>query len=183
MAINIRRRFTIEPGTITETELADNAVTEAKIKDAEISQNKIKDLAIKTSHLQDNLVTLAKADNDIRLNTYVGDETEVSSHDETDVKELNFPVSSGSFKPTKIRILTSIKTDTEGTTTSLKIYLDEEEVPRLTLTSTSLTYELKSGEFDVSTLANGKHHVRVSLASDISASLGYNDLVDFMLIS
>jgi hypothetical protein len=181
--MNIRKRFEIAPASITEDLIADGAVTEDKIANASIVEAKIANLAVKTAHLQDNLVTLAKADNDVRLNTYVGDETVVSAHDETAVKEFTFPISSGKFKPTMIRVIASMKIDTVDATATLKIFVNGDVSPRITLTSQSLTYELKSGDCDISDLVNGKQSVIVKLSSDLSASLAYNELVDFMLIS
>jgi len=98
MAINIRRVGEVADGSITSIKLATGAVNldtdkvtgqlpTNKMKDGAVNEDKLASLAVSTAKLQDNVVTLAKADDDIRLNTFIGDETIVSCNDETAIKE------------------------------------------------------------------------------------------------
>jgi len=197
MAINIRKAGDLPDGSVTAAKLADSAVDLSSIKvtgqissdqlaDGAVLEQKLADLAISTAKLKDNVVTLAKASDDVKLNSFIGDETEVSvaGTTEQDVKEFNVPKVSGKFVPTKIRVLASLKTNDALYTATLKVYVNSDVTPILTLTSTSVTYELAAGEADISALAdNQKHLIRVALVSDNVAGVAYNDSIDVMLVA
>lgn len=193
MAINIRRVGEVADGSITSIKLATGAVNldtdkvtgqlpTNKMKDGAVNEDKLASLAVSTAKLQDNVVTLAKADDDIRLNTFIGDETIVSCNDETAIKELTFPVSNGKYKPSKMRFIGSLKVDTTGATGTLKVFINDEETSRATMNTTETDYELVNAEFDISDLSEGKQKVVIKMSCDVTGALAFNDLVDILLI-
>jgi hypothetical protein len=195
MAINIRRVGEVADGSITSVKLADGAVDlgtdkvtgqcpSSKIEDGAIVEAKLNDLAVSTDKLKANAVTLAKADNDIKLNSFVGDETEVIVTGDTEVivKEFTLPKKVLVFDSKKMRFMATLKTNDITYTATLNIYINSEVVPRLAISSNSLTYELLSGEFDISDIGNGKHLVKIGLVSDNALGITYNDLIDAMAI-
>ena len=76
--------------------------------------------------------------------------------------------------------MATLKSDDEANTASLAI--DVDTVQELELTSTSISYEVVSGEIDVSGLANGKHSVDIKLKSSDVAGISSSDLVDVMIV-
>lgn len=196
MAINIRRVGEVADGSVTANKLADSAVDlgsdkvtgqvpSTKIQNGAIIEQKLADLAISTGKLKDNVVTLAKADDDMRLRSFVGDETIVSVTGTTESieKELTIPKHAVKFGATKIRVLAGLYTSDAAFTASLKIYIDSEASARLELTSVSTTSELVAGEFDISDLAQGRHIIQAALVSSDVAGTAYNDLIDIMIVT
>jgi hypothetical protein len=170
MTVHMRKVGEVADGAVTADKLATGAVDlgtdkvtgqapSSKIEDSAITEAKLDNLAVSTGKLQDNVVTLAKAANDIRLSHFIGDETEVAVNGttETEIKATNFPKVGGVYAPTEIRVIAELKTNDVLYTTTLNVYIDGEGTERLSLTSTSTTFELKSGTFDISDLTNGKH--------------------------
>jgi hypothetical protein len=196
MALNIRRVGEVADGSVTASKLAEGAVDlgsskvtgqapASKIADGAVVEAKLADLAISTQKLKDGVVTLAKANDDVKLNSFVGDETEVSVTGvvETVVKEFSFPKHAAHFDPVKLRILASLKTNDVSYIASLKVYLDAEATARITLTSMSTTYELLADEADIADIdTNKKHLVKIVLVSDNASGIVYNDMVDGMLV-
>ena len=134
------------------SEIADGSVTEAKLAN----------LSISTGKLQDNAVTLAKAIQALKIHHFLGDENEVSVEgtDESEEKTFKFVKSSSDtkgFQPTKLHVNAEIKTNNASYTGTLYVYIDEEETPRLTVTTTSTVYEMKEDDADISDLDNGSH--------------------------
>ena len=194
MSLNIRKVGEVADGSVTADKLADNAVDlgtakvtgelpETKLANSAVTEGKLADLAISTGKLKNNVVTLAKADDDIRLNTFIGDETEVSVTGivEEVIKEFRFPVKSDKFSPKKVRFIGSLKSSS-GHTATLKLYLNAEETARSSVSSAETEYELVDSEFDISDLGNGHHTCKVILVSSDAAGIVYNDLVDVLLI-
>lgn len=194
MAINIRKVGEVADGAVTFAKLADNAVVlesskvtgelpSDKLADSAVIESKLANLAISTGKLQDNVVTLAKANNDIRVSHFAGDESEVSitGTTEVSVKELGF-VKNALYNCTDVRFIAAMKTSDVSYTATLKVYIDAEGTERLSLTSTATDYELKSGTFDVSDLTNGKHSMIIKLASSDAAGTAYNELVDVLVV-
>jgi len=194
MAINIRRVGEVADGSVTANKLADNSVDLStakvtgvlpgvKLANSAVTEAKLADLAISTGKLKDNVVTLAKASDDVRLNTFIGDETEVSvtGTDEETVKEFRFPNKTGKFVPRKMRFIASLKTSATHTAT-LKVFFNEETVPKTTLTSESTTYELVDAEFDISALGDGYHTCKIVLVSSAAEGVTSNDMIDALLI-
>ena len=196
MAINIRRVGEVADGSVTQSKLADGAVDlesdivvgelpSSKIKNGAVVEEKLANLSISTDKLQDNVVTLAKANDDVRLKSFVGDETLVSVTGLTESieKELTIPKDVVRFGASKIRVLAGLYSSDAAFTASLKVYIDSETTERLELTSNSETSELVSGEFDISDLGAGKHSVKISLVSSDVAGTAYNDLIDIMVVT
>jgi len=193
MVIRLRRVGEVADGSVTSEKLSDGAVDlstakvtgelpSGKLEDGAVIEGKLADLAVTTTKLQNAAVTLAKSDDDSRLTQFAGDETEVSSTgtDEVEQKAFDFVKVSGKFSPTKMRLIATLKTDDVLNTASLLIYIDD--VLELTLTSTSTTYELVSGEIDVSALAAGKHSVSIKTKSSDAAGITSNDHMDALFV-
>lgn len=194
MALNIRKvgevadgsvtEVKLAPGAVTTTKIADEAITDAKIADNAIIEQKIAALAISTGKLKDNVVTLAKADNDVKAVTFTGDETELSVTGvaEVAVKEFNFSRKGGVFEPKIVRVIMTLRTNDVSYTATGKIYINGEAEARATMESTSDTYELSSAEFDISDLDPGKHTVTLKLVSSDAAGVAYSDYLDILLV-
>ena len=195
MALNIRRVGEVADNSVTASKLVDGAVDlgtakvtgqapATKIADSSITEAKLANLAVSTGKLQDNVITLAKAGDDIKLNTFTGDETEVSVTGITEEvkKEFQIPNVATKFVPKKLRLLASLKTSNVTHEASLKVYFNEEETPRATLTSTSLTYEFLNVDIDISNLSAGRHTAKIALVSADAAETASNDMIDAMLV-
>lgn len=194
MAINIRRVGEVADGAITNIKLADGAVDldtpkvvgqlpTSKMKDGAVVENKLASLAISTGKLQDGVINLAKANDDIRSSHFAGDET-IVSHSGTDehiAKEFTFPKKTG-YSAKKLRFFCTLKVGGSGETGYLKVYIDSEPTPRLTFSSTSLTYELLSDEVDISDIGQGLHKVTIKISCDASGETVHNDMIDALLI-
>jgi len=170
---------------VETAQLAAGAVTDSVLADDSVVNSKLADLAISTGKLQNNVVTLAKSDEDSRLRPFIGDESTVSivGTTETEIKAFKLPKgTTQKFKPKKMRVFATLKTDNVASAAELTIYLDAEGTSRLTLTSTSLTEELVSGEFDLSDLTDGRHDVSIRLRSLGAADQATNDYVDMMIV-
>lgn len=196
--IYIRRVGEVADGAITPAKLADGAVdlstakvtgqlSTAKLEDGAVVEAKIGNLEISTGKLKDQAITLAKAQRALKIHHFVGDETEVSvvGTTETDIKEFKFPRPTSNEKgiqATKLHINAELKVGgASGAQGTLKVYIDEEGSPRITINTVSETYEMVEGEADVSDLSNGKHRVKTTLVADDAGATAYNDLIEIFL--
>lgn len=195
MSINIRKVGEVADGSVTAAKLADGAVDlstakvsgelpSGKLADGAVIESKLNDLAVSTAKLQNNAVTLAKADDDANLSHFVGDETEVfqTGTVEEIKKEFRFAKVAGQYSPKKIRAMATLKTTNALHQATLKIYFDSEGTARLTFNSSSETYELVSGEADVSDLTAGIHTCYIKLVSADGSEKAYNDFIDIMWV-
>ncbi|OGM09180.1 hypothetical protein A2Z67_04540 [Candidatus Woesebacteria bacterium RBG_13_36_22] len=194
MALNIRKVGEVADGSVTEAKLADGAVTtpkiandavdNSKLADGAVLEAKLADLAISTGKLKDSVVTLAKANDDVKVVTFVGDETELNVEGDVEVglKEFSFSKKVGVVEPVKMRVVATLKTNDELNTATAKIYIDDEVGARATMESTSETYELVSGEFDISDLVGGKHKALLKMKSSDPAGIAYTDYLDILLV-
>lgn len=200
MALNIRRVGEVADGAVTAEKLATGAidlgtdkvtgqVPTTKIEDGAVIEGKLADLAVATAKIKANAVTLAKADNDVKSTTFIGDESEVNvtGVTETDLKEFKFTRLSGIIEPTLMRIMCTLKNSDAGSGNpayngTLKLYVDDEVSPRATLTSNATAYELKTSEFDISDLSQSQHTVTIKMYSDDAAGIVYNDYLDVLLV-
>lgn len=167
-------------GQVTTEKLADAAVTDAKMADGSVIEAKLADLAISTGKLKDNVVTLAKADGAMRIHNIISDNTEFgvlgTAEEEIKILRLIKSTSDEGFDPKLLRINTELKTSDVASAANLKIYIDEEATPRISLTSISTVYEIATGSADISDLASGKHSIKVKLASAGAAATASNQL-------
>lgn len=200
MAINLRRVGEVADGTVTAAKIADGAIDlstqkvvgqipSSKIEDGSIIEAKLADLAVATAKLKANAVTLAKADDDIRASSFIGDEQEVSvtGLTETAVKEFSFSKNASVMMPVKIRFICTMKNSDSGSGNpvyngTLNLYVNDEVSPRSSLVSDSLDYELKTDEFDISDLSSGRHLVSLKMLSDNALGTVYSDYLDIMLV-
>ena len=169
---------------INSDKIADGAVLSNHLSDGAVVEQKIADLQISTDKLKDNIVTLAKATDDLRLNTYLGDETPVSTTGTTPVlqKTFKFIKYADWFNVQKLRVLASLRTSDTNYEAIMEIYVDDETSPRITLQSTSDVEELAVGEAELNDLGIGIHQVNVYLKSTDESATAYNELVDVMIV-
>lgn len=116
---------------------------------------------------------------------YHGDEIEVSvtGNTEEEVKHLAIikGPAFGGVPLKSLRVIARLKSSDGIAQTSLKVYHDGGDVPDLTLTSTSATYEEKTGKIVTSGWTNGRHTIQVKLASDTPGQTAYNELLEIWI--
>ncbi len=195
MAIFIRRVGEVADGSVSSAKLADGAIDLStakvtgelptnKIEDGAIVEAKLASLAVSTAKLKDQAVTLAKAQQALKIHHFIGDETEVSTlgTTEEDQKIFRMPKSTSDVKgiqPVRLHVNAEMKvTDGTSPTGSLKVYLDAEGTPRITLNTTNGTYEMVEGDADISDLSNGAHTIKITLSTDEAPATVYNDLIE-----
>jgi hypothetical protein len=106
------------------------------------------------------------------------DETEVSVTGTTEMvfspvdKTFDFVKDSTHLNLSSLKVILQMKV-TAPYTGTIKIYLDSEASPRLTFTTTSSSYELKSGTIDISTIAAGLHTLTVKGYTNNAAATVY----------
>ncbi len=88
------------------------------------------------------------------------DETEVTvvGTTATKVKEGGFIKSNTTIEGTKLSVAVRIKTDNGGTTGTVRVRTDGGGGDDLTLTTTSVTFELKTGTIDITAKSNEARH-------------------------
>lgn len=195
MALFIRRVGEVADGSVDASKLADGAIDlstvkvtgelpTSKLEDGAVVEAKLASLSVSTGKLKDQAVTLAKAQQALKINHFVGDETEVSTlgTTEEDQKIFRMPRATSDVKgiqPVRLHVNAEMKvTDGTSPTGVMKIYIDAEGTPRITLNTTSGTYEMVEGDADISDLANGAHTIKCTLASDEASATAFNDLIE-----
>lgn len=204
--INLRRptEVFIAPGSIEEQHLKDGAVNLANGKVVgELPNSKLAEVNLNSAKItgelpngklgqiedvakiKDDLITLAKVKDDVKVSHFVGGEVAqyVEGTTEESLIESSFPKTPGKYAPQKMRVIASLKVEGEvGDEASLLVYIDEEVSPRVTMVSTSSTYELVQGEVDISDLANGRHKITVKAKADTPTAIAWNDLIDILFV-
>lgn len=147
---------------------------------AGIAQSKL-DLAITDSEVAVGAdISKDKLEEQARAGMYHGDEVEVSVTGTTEeqVKDLAIIIDPTNALDLKtLRIVSRLKS-TNASEASLAIYHDGGGVADLTLTSTSATYEEKSGTIDCSAWGTGRHTIEIKLVNDTPAETAYNELLE-----
>lgn len=194
--INLRKptQATIADGSITKNKLAANAVDSTKIEDGAIDlstakvtgqlpNNKLGIIADVTK-IQDNLITLAKVNDDVKVGSYVGGEEEqsVTGTVETGIIETGFVKVTGKFVPRLLRVIASLKTNDVLKQATMKVYIDSEVAARITLNSSSDSYELLNGEVDISDLVIGRHKITAKLVNAEADGISSSDYIDFYFV-
>lgn len=200
MSVHMRRVGEVAPNSVGPeqlqvgaVELDSDKVTGSLALDGskisgQLPETKLGDLAVSVRTLQNNVVTLAKADNDLKTSHFLGDETPVESPlgtvDPTEylAKQTGFAKVPSHYAPTKMRILATLHTNDVSYQATLRVYIDSEPTARAEFTSVSLTNELKSAEVDISDVATGQHDVFIKLTSDNAAGIAYNDFVEIKFV-
>ena len=195
MALFIRRVGEVADNSVDATKLADGAIDlstvkvtgelpTSKIEDGAIVEAKLASLAVSTAKLKDQAVTLAKAQQALKIHHFVGDETEVSTlgTTEEDQKVFRMPKATSDIKgiqPSRLHINAEMKV-TGGTspTGTMKVYIDAEGTPRITVNTTNGTYEMVEGDADISDLTNGTHTIKATLVTDEASATVFNDLIE-----
>ncbi len=155
----------------------------------------VADGAVTSAKIADGAVTTAKVVSDLKKHHYVGDEQDVfiTGTTEKGIKRFLFIKNSSTFDFKTAIICATVKTSNVSATATLKVYIDlpdnninenyeiiNNPTPNLTLTSTSTTFEVKTGSIDISELNSGRHSVFISLVSTDAAQTAYNDLLEFV---
>lgn len=200
MSVHMRRVGEVAPDSVGAEQLKVGAVILDSDKVAgaldlssdkitgQLPEPKVGDLAVSVRTLQNNVVTLAKADNDLKTSHFLGDETPVESPlgtvdpDEYLAKETGFAKVPGHYAPTKMRVLATLHTNDALYQSTMRIYFDEEVTPRVEFTSTSIVNELKATEVDISDVTAGLHNVHVKLTSDNALGIAYNDFIEIKFV-
>ncbi|RLG77358.1 MAG: hypothetical protein DRO12_02460 [Thermoprotei archaeon] len=99
----------------------------------------------------------------------------VSGTTETEVKHFRFSKTSSYTNWKKLTVVASLWVD--GGTGTLKIYINDETSPRLSLSTTNTSESVVSGEIDISDLGEGVHTLRVKLVNDGSYNT-YTELLE-----
>jgi len=191
MTIYIRKVGEVADGSITDEKLAVAAVNlggskvtgqlpSTAIEDGAVIESKLANLSVSTGKLKDEAVTTAKAINALKQHVYVGDETEVSvtGITETEIKTFGIVKAPAILPWLKMHVQAEMKTSDVSHAAIMKVYVDAEASPRITLNSTSATYEIQSGSAVISDLSNGKHVVKIKMVSADASATAYNDLLD-----
>jgi len=158
-----------------------------EIPDGSITEQKLADLAVSTQKLKDQAVSLAKAQQALKIHHFTGDETEESviGTSETDIKLFKIVKSSANTKgmqPQRVHLNAEVKvTGASGAQGTLKLYVDDEVSPRITVNTTSDIYEMQEGDADFSDLANGSHDIRITGVTDNAGATVYNDLIEVFI--
>lgn len=79
----------------------------------------------------------------------------------TEVKNFAFVKDPAGFNGNQLTIIAEIKTDNAGTTGNFRIRKDGSGSDDLVLTTTSVTYEIKTGTIDITALGDGKHTIEI----------------------
>lgn len=194
MSIDLQRVGEVGDGSVTEAKLADNAVDLAgdkitgqlaseNLEDGAVVEAKIAALAISTGKLKDNVITLAKADAAMKKHSFLSDNTEVSvtGVTATAVKEyrhIKATDTTKGFAPQEFSIQAEMKTSDAAKQGTMEVYVDAEGTPRMTINTTSESYELLSATADISDLTTGKHEVFIKLKNADAAGTTYNRLLE-----
>lgn len=196
MGINLRRPTLAEilPGQIKREHLENNIIDNTKIEDGavDLTTNKVIGLLPNNklsvisdvSRIQDNLISLAKVQDDVKLNTFVGGEVEqnVLGTVETDLVETGFIKILNKLYPKKVRVVASLKVEGSGSIAYLKVYIDDELTERAVMQTGNQEYELVTTEIDISDVSNGRHKLKIVGYTDNTESTCWNDFVDILLV-
>lgn len=201
MTIFIRKVGEVADGSITEIKLADSAVnlgsvkvtgqapstriedgaiTTSKIADLNVTDVKLADGGVTTTKLAEASVTTAKAVDALRRHVYVGDETEVSviGATPTEIKTFTILKAPAILNWLKLHIQAEMKTSNATYKAIIKVFVDAEASPRITLESNNLAYELQSNGAVISDLSNGAHTVKIKMYSEGASATAWNDLIE-----
>ena len=187
MGINLRRptQAEIQPGQIQEEHLADGSVNLQNAKVTGQLPNGKLGIIADVNKIQDDIITLAKCKDDVKVNTFIGGEVEqsVTGITEEDIVDTGFANVANKYKARKLRIITTLKVEGQpGDIAYLKLYIDDEVSPRSTLQTTETTYQLLSDEIDISDLPDGRHQIYLKgYTSDVAAKC-WNDYIDILFV-
>lgn len=185
--INLRRptEAVLSPGQVQAAHLADEAVDLAGAKVTGLLPNGRLGVISDVTKIQDDLLTLAKMKDDVKVNPWVGGEVEQSVEGDAEVPivETGFVKLPGRFVAKKLRVVATLKV--EGVVDDiayLKVYLDDEVGARISMESTEVDYELVSGEADISDLDTGRHKLTITASTSDAAAIAWNDYVDVLFV-
>lgn len=182
MSINLQRvgEAVIADRSISGIKLILESVTDAEIQDGSISEQKIADLAIATAKLQNNVVTLAKSDRALKIHHLLTDDTLAEEVGTTpiEIKTYKFIKAVNDvegFIPGMLIIQADLKTSNATFQGKMELHIDG-GAAIITLTTSSITPELLTGEADISALSNGSHTVSIKLSNADAGETTSNQL-------
>ena len=184
--INLRRptEAVLQPGQVQEVHLADAAVDLGGVKVTGLLPNGKLAVIGDVTKIQDDLLTLAKMNDDVKVNPWVGGEVEQSVLGDTEaaIIETGFIRLPTRFVPNKLRVVASLKVDPSPETAYLKVYVDDEVAERMLMESTETDYELVDAEADISDLSAGRHKLTVKAYTTDPAATAWSDYVDILFV-
>ena len=194
MSINMRK---LEPadGSVTSAKLADLAVTLAKMAADSVDGSKIVNASVGLAEMAAGAIDLdsavvigalpaSKAVPSLKTKLLIGEDSEVFSVGTVAInqKTARFAIDS------TIRSLTSIvcafeqKTSNGAAAAEVQVFLDAEVSPRLTTSSTSLTYELQTGSLNIADLISGIHLITLKTRSAGATDTAFLQLTEVHLV-
>ncbi len=198
MSMNINRVGEVGPNTVGAEQLKVGAVDlsgdrvtgtldlEGIRITGQLPNSKLGPLSVAVDNLQANAVSLAKADKYLRLSKYISDETPVQvpgTDGEKVVKEFSFTKVAGKFNPVEMVFFGTVRTNDAGYTATLKVYLDDEAIPRISFPTTEAVQDaMASEEVDISDITAGRHICKIALISGNPAGIAYNNFVDIRFV-
>lgn len=167
----------IKAGAVDTSQIKDSALSADAAGRAKMADSFLQDVKVATDAAisKDKLAALA------RTGLYHGDEVEVqvTGTTEEQVKDLAIIIDpTNALELKTLKIVARMKTSLAAAQASLAIYHDGGGVADLTLTSTSETYEEKSGTIDASGWGTGRHTIEIKLVSDTAGQTAYNELLE-----
>jgi hypothetical protein len=108
----------------------------------------------------------------LRSRFILGDDTEVTETSTSYVEKKKFNFYKDTAVETlnwqEMEVVAELKSSATTVTASVAVFVDAEATPRLELTSTSTTYEIKRGTFSMADLPTGLH--TISIRCKVSAA-------------
>jgi len=156
-------------------------ITTEYIATGAITTDRIADDAVTTAKLSDLAVTLSKLHAVSRTSYYIGDDTEISTTSTVydPVKRFSFTKSSN-FDWEHLWFVGQIKSSVSGKTTTLGIFIDDEDTPRSEISTTKGEYDLIDVDFSIADLGFGVHSVTIKLKATTGAT-AYCKTTEFFL--
>lgn len=154
--------------TITERSANNKGIrkgTEAEIAAIASVDNEIGDVTYNTTTGMLNVQTGGGASDD-RANIPFGyeadsNEVTVTGLTATQVKNSSFIINTNGLKGNQLTVVAEIKTSNVGTTAHFRVRLDGSGSDSLDLTTTSATYEIKTGTINLTGLSAGRHTIEI----------------------
>jgi hypothetical protein len=125
----------------------------------------LQDGAVTTPKIADGAVTAPKTSGGFRSRFILGDDTEVTETSTTYVEKKKFNFYKDATVETlnwqEMEVVAELKSSASTITASVAVFVDAETTPRLELTSTSTTYDIKRGTFSMADLPTGLHTISI----------------------
>ncbi len=187
MGIHLRR--------VTEAIVPDNSITKEKFATGaiELDTDKVTGLLPNAklgqiedvAKIKDNILTLAKMQDDVKIDSYTGGEEPQSiiGIEETWLVDTEFAIIPNMYAPKKVKIACSLKVEgLSGSIAYLKVYFDDEVEARLAFETGNDVYEFLSNSTDISDLTNGRHKITIKGNTNQETAKCWNDYIDIYFV-